>query len=74
MFPIRYEIARDPSTKFIMFAVMSFNQNFEDAFLKKKYDKDSFLNSQKDLKIIFNPEDTLNVPPGKYFYEVKYVK
>ena len=72
-YPIRYELLKDPSTKMIIFSVMTFNQNFEDAFIRKKYNRDSFTNEQNDLIIAIKPEDTINIPAGKYFYEVKYI-
>ena len=45
---------------------------FENALVRKKYTKEN-LNEDNNVLISFNSEDTENLLPGKYFYEVKAV-
>ena len=73
-YPIRYSLDRDKSEATIIFALMTFNQDFDNAFLKKVYDARSFTTGQNDVKIIFKPEDTQNLMPGKYFYGIRHVR
>ena len=70
LYPIRYSLLKDPNST-VTFAIMMPGQSFESAFIRKTYNVDSFHTSQHDLKIVLKPEDTLNVPPGKYFYSVR---
>lgn len=54
----------------VYFGLMEPNQLFEDAILKKIYTKDN-LNENGDVVIKFMPEDTINLSPGKYYYQIK---
>ena len=69
-YPIRYSLIKDPNST-VTFALMAPNQNFENAIIKKTYTVNSFHTQQKDLNIILRPEETLRIPPGKYFYSVR---
>ena len=64
---IRY-IINDKSE--IYMAVTEPNQPFELALIKKKYTSKD-LNENGDIEISFNSEDTANVLPGKYYYQIK---
>lgn len=66
--PNRYELTEDDT---LYFAVMEPNQRFEDALIKKVYDKDSEKNEKGDILIKFDPIDTEYVLPGEYRYTVK---
>lgn len=70
IYPIRYSLLKDPSTT-ITFAVMMPNQRFENAIIKKTYTAGSYHTNQNDLMIVFKPEDTINLRPGKYFYSIR---
>lgn len=65
--PVRYRI-KDLDA--IYLAVMEPNQCFEHAILKQVYTRDN-LNEEGDVVIRFRPEDTENLIPGKYYYQIK---
>ena len=76
--PITLKIGSSMSSNFykltsedtLYLGIMEPNQRFEDAVIRKKFtkeDEDSFGN----IAIRFWPEDTRNVLPGKYYYQVK---
>ena len=54
----------------VYFGLMEVNQPFEFAVLKKKLTADK-QNEKGIVKIEFNPDDTLCLLPGKYYYQVK---
>lgn len=65
--PLKYILQE---TDVLYFGVMECNSNFEHGLIKKLYySKD--LDDKNNLYVYFLPEDTLNVVPGKYFYEIK---
>lgn len=66
--PNRYELTEYDT---LYFAVMEPNQRFEDALIKKVYDKDSEKSEKGDILIKFDPIDTEYVLPGEYRYTVK---
>lgn len=68
--PIRYYIEEDPNAK-IYLGVMEPNQPFEEAIIRKIYTKDSEKTEFGDIIIGFDPNDTLYLLPGKYYYEIK---
>ena len=68
--PIRYNIDEDPNAKLYL-GVMEPNQPFELAIIKKVYTKDSEKSKLGDIIIEFEPNDTLYLLPGKYYYEIK---
>ena len=72
MYPIRYSMLRDQGSA-VEFSLMTFDKGFEDAFFKKRYTSASPHTSQRDLIITFEPEDTFNIPPGKYFYSIRLI-
>jgi hypothetical protein len=63
----RYHIQGDDT---IYFGIMDPGQPFEDALVKKKFTAED-ADSNGNLTICIQPEDTLNLLPGKYFYSVK---
>lgn len=65
--PLKYVLQE---TDVLYFGVMECNSNFEHGLIKKLYySKD--LDDKNNLYVYFLPEDTLNIVPGKYYYEVK---
>lgn len=78
--PINMGTTMDPIYKqlgqneFLYFGVMEPNQAFEDAVLKKKYDKDSEKDEDGNTLLILNPEDTLDLLVGTYYYSLKLVR
>jgi hypothetical protein len=62
-----YELQGDDT---IYFGIMDPGQYFEDALFKQKFDRDD-LTSLKNLVLELEPEDTLDLLPGKYFYALK---
>lgn len=65
--PIRY-IVQPGDT--IYFALMQTNQYFETAIVKKVFTSAN-LNENNDVVITFNPQDTEQLIPGKYYYQIK---
>lgn len=57
----------------VYFGLMDPNQPFEDALVRKKYTIDDIdlQDPCGTLTIQINPEDTLDLIPGKYYYAVK---
>ena len=65
--PYRYLIKE---TDIIYFGICEPAECFENAIVKKKYTiKD--VNENKDFMIDLKAEDTLNLIPGTYYYEIK---
>lgn len=58
----------------LYFGLMQPNQAFENAVLKKKYTYESDTDDEGNILIELNPEDTVNLPVGKYFYMVKLLR
>lgn len=65
--PIRYELSGSDT---LFFGIMEPNQKFEDAIVRKVYTSKD-LNEHGDVVIKIEPDDTVNLIPGKYFYEAK---
>lgn len=56
----------------VFFGLMEPNQPFEKAILKKEFGYDDFaMEGQSLIKIVLNPEDTIELAPGTYYYQVK---
>lgn len=55
----------------LYFGLMHPNQAFENAVLKKKYTYLSDTDENGNILLSIEPEDTLNLPVGKYFYMIK---
>lgn len=56
----------------VYFGIMDPHQPFEDALVKKRFTADDYISEDADSLIItINPEDTLDLFPGKYYYAVK---
>jgi hypothetical protein len=54
----------------VYFGLMDPGQPFETALVRKRYTKED-TDEMGNLVIIIDPEDTLDLFPGKYFYAVK---
>lgn len=68
--PMRYEL-NDMDE--VYFAVMEYNQPFETALIRKKFTSKD-LNENGDVMVRFYHEDTAQVLPDMYYYEVKLRK
>lgn len=68
-FPFQKKIEiHDGDTLF--FGMTHHHEPFERAILKIPYTKED-LNSEGDLLVVIEPEDTIHMLPGVYYYEVK---
>jgi hypothetical protein len=63
----RYHIQGDDT---IYFGIMDPHQPFEAALVKKKFTVDD-ADTNGNLTIVIEPEDTLDLLPGTYYYSVK---
>lgn len=68
--PIRYQLA---DNDVVYFGLMEAEQPFEHALIRKAYTKDD-VNEYGDVLITLTAEDTLNLLPGNYYYEIKLRK
>lgn len=68
--PLRYTLSDKDE---VYFGVMECNQRFEDALIRKKFTHQD-LNENGDVVVSFQHEDTVNVFPDMYYYEVKLRK
>lgn len=55
----------------LFFGLMDPNQHFEHALLKKEYTGSSTIDKDGKFLLVLEPEDTLELMPGTYFYEIK---
>ena len=53
--------------------IMEPNQFFENAILKKKLTKNNMVGASS-VRVDISPNDTVNLFPGKYYYQVKLQK
>lgn len=58
----------------LFFGLMEPNQHFENAFLKKELHYDDYDVEGGMLKLVLNPEDTIELVPGVYFYQIKLLR
>ena len=65
--PSRY-ILKDKDEVYV--GVTEPNQTFENAIIRKKYTK-ADLDDKGDITITFESKDTVNLIPGKYYYQIK---
>lgn len=63
----RYKLMGDDT---VYFGIMRPHQQFEEAIVKKKFTAED-ADAAGNLTIIINPEDTLDLFPGTYYYSVK---
>lgn len=63
----RYHVQGDDT---IYFGIMDPHQPFEDALIKKKFTV-ADTDGNGNLTIVIEPEDTLELLPGTYYYSVK---
>ena len=69
--PVRYILQDDVNERDkIYFAIMTPNTPFTKAEIRKIYTR-ADINAFGDVVITLNPEDTENLLPGLYYYEVK---
>ena len=69
IFPEYYTLQENDS---VYFGLMEPNQDFEDALIRKMYTS----NNQNDsiISMSFEPTDTEELLPGKYYYSIKLQK
>lgn len=65
--PVRYYLKDNDE---LYLGIMEPNQSFECAIIKKKFTSKDF-NKNGDVIIKIEPDDTVCLIPGKYFYQVK---
>ena len=70
MFPIRYSLIKDQSA-IVTFAIMTAQQEIDNALIKKYYSTNSPHTKQQDVIIVLQSSDTLKLTPGKYFYSIR---
>lgn len=71
MSPQQFLLAENPKTE-VYFGVMQPHEMFETAILRKQYTKDNWvLNEDGNLIIKLNPNDTICLEPGRYYYQIK---
>jgi hypothetical protein len=63
----RYRLVENDA---LYFGVMDPGQRFEDALIRQKYTAED-CDEMGNLVISLEPEDTIDLYPGKYFYAVK---
>ena len=66
--PIIYTLSENSK---LYLGVMHPNDIFENAIIKKVYTADSEKDSNGNVIITFNPEDTVCLCTGKYYYAIK---
>ena len=66
--PINYQLKSGDS---LYFGLMEPNQAFEEAVIKKVYNESSFKDENGNILLKIEPEDTLNLQTGKYYYMIK---
>ena len=64
---LKYELKGDDT---LYFGLMDPGQPFEEALVRKVYTVDDFATIE-DFVLELDPEDTLDLLPGKYFYALK---
>lgn len=57
----------------VMFNIMEANKPFHRFILSKTFTVED-LNENKDINVVFNSEDTMNIVAGIYFYEIKFFR
>lgn len=55
----------------LFFGLMEPNQPFEKAILKKQFGYDDYDVEGGTLKVVLSPEDTIELVPGTYYYQIK---
>lgn len=67
--PVRVDLHKFPYLEVYM-GIMLPHQTFETAIIKKKFTVDN-ANDKGDVVVNIEPAETMNLRPGKYFYEIK---
>ena len=65
------EIYRLKGNDVLYFGLMYPRQEFEDAIVKKKFTVEDYYEDSDILEILLEPEDTVDLLPGKYYYAIK---
>lgn len=65
--PIRYELKEGET---VYLGVYLPNSCFEKSIIKKSYSNQD-INEDGDVIVTFDPDDTVNLFPGSYYYEIK---
>ncbi len=65
------EIYRLEDNDILYFGLMLPHQKFEDAILKKKFTVEDYVADSDIIEMCINPEDTVDLLPGKYYYAIK---
>ena len=68
--PVPYSLTDGDS---IYFYLCFPNEKFENAYLKKKYTKENMDEEGYNLIVTLTSEDTVDLPVGKYYYQVRIV-
>lgn len=72
LYPMRYKLGERDE---LYLGIMEPNQPFECALVKKKYtNADIKLDNCDNILIKIEPEDTVALIPGKYYYQIKLRK
>ena len=58
----------------LFFGLMEPNQHFENAFLKKELHYDDYDVEGGMLRVTIEPEDTIEMLPGTYYYQIKLLR
>ena len=58
----------------LFFGLMEPNQHFENAIIKKELHYDDYDVEGGMLKVVFDPEDTIELVPGTYYYQIKLLR
>lgn len=71
VYPIRFNVSNRNDWS-VYFGVMECNQKFEDAIIKKTWTKsNASITPEGDLIVKLEPDDTMLLCPGMYFYQVR---
>lgn len=76
--PFKFEEGKFPKTPITMndgdvlfFGLMDPNMHFEHSLIKKEFTGKDTISSEGEFTLILEPDDTLELLPGTYFYEIK---
>lgn len=69
--PTGYYVLKDDDA--VYFGVMDPHQLFENALIRKKFTAED-MDEAGNLSIVINPDDTIDLYPGIYYYAVKLHK
>ena len=74
----KFEEGKFPKTPITMndgdvlfFGLMDPNRHFEHSLIKKEYTGTNVIDDEGKFTLVLEPDDTLELVPGTYFYEIK---